>query len=229
MFLLPEARAVFQTFVPFGNPQMWLCMPSSSSVMGRTGKQLVQAVLFPKLPVNLETSCPLLIPVNTAAGELFKQHLFAPFWETWAHHKLSAKPRLDFTCSYAYNFRAGLMISGRSHARTSSLDGSDPKQGWMSQSLCWNFSSIWHWWLGPGEMLSPSHATQEKVSTSLASHNGKIPLYFNMPWAPPIKAAAFHSNPLNVTDTWPWLRAFHLQWCSWKELIREVDVEVSVL
>lgn len=54
---------------------------------------------------------------------------------------------------------------------------------------------------GPGEMLSPSHSTQEKVSTSLACHNGKIPLYFNMPWAPPIKAAAFHSNPLNVTDT----------------------------
>lgn len=41
--------------------------------------------------------------------------------------KLSAKPRLDFTCSYAYNFRAGLMISGRSHARTTSSDGSDPK------------------------------------------------------------------------------------------------------
>lgn len=82
---------------------------------------------------------------------------------------------------------------------------------------------------GPGEMLSPSHSTQEKVSTSLASHNGKIPLYFNMPWAPPIKAAAFHSNPLNVTDMWPWPCAFHLQWCSWKGLVTEVDVEVSIL
>lgn len=79
MFLLPEARAVFKGLVPFGNPQMWLCMPGSSSAMGRTGKQLVQAVLFPKLPMNLEALCPLLIPVNTAAGGLFKQHLFAWF------------------------------------------------------------------------------------------------------------------------------------------------------
>lgn len=37
------------------------------------------------------------------------------------------KLRLDFTCSYAYNFRAGLTVSGRSHAKISTLDGSGPK------------------------------------------------------------------------------------------------------
>lgn len=76
MLWLPEAWAVFKTPVPFNGPHMWLCMPGPSLIMGRNGKQLVQAVLFPKLPVNLGASCPL-IPVNRAADELSKQHLFA--------------------------------------------------------------------------------------------------------------------------------------------------------
>lgn len=98
--------------------------------MRRTGKQLVQAVLFPKLPVNPEASCPLLIPANTAAGELLSS-ICLPGSENLSSPqgflKLSAKLKWDFICSYAYNLRAGLIISGRSHARTSSSDGSDPK------------------------------------------------------------------------------------------------------
>lgn len=62
---------------------------------------------------------------------------------------------------------------------------------------------------GRGEMLFPSHSTQEKLSTSLSSHNGKIPPYFNMPWAPPFKAeAAFHSNCLNLTNTVAMIQCF---------------------
>lgn len=58
-------------------------------------------------------------------------------------------------------------------------------------------------------MLFSSHSTQEKLSTSLASHNGKIPPYFNMPRAPPFRAAAaFHSNCLNLTNTVAMIQCF---------------------
>lgn len=80
----PWSKSCFQEPCP-----LW--QPTGVAVHSRLqlcdGKQLVQAVLFPKLPVSLEALCPHLIPVNTAAGELFKQHLFAWFWETWTHHK----------------------------------------------------------------------------------------------------------------------------------------------
>lgn len=183
---------------------------SSSSVMRRTGKQLVQAVLFPKLPVNPEASCPLLIPANTAAGELLSS-ICLPGSENLSSPqgflKLSAKLKWDFICSYAYNLRAGLMISGRSHARTSSSDGSDPKTRLnvtLPAKPLLEFQL--HLTLMTVDLercsLLPTPHSQEKVSTSLASHNGKIPPYFSMPWAPPIKAeAAFHRNPLNLTNT----------------------------
>lgn len=70
---------------PFSSARMWLCMPAFSLVTGRLWKQLVQAVLFPKLPGKLEASSSLLISANTASDELFEQHLFAWSWETWAN------------------------------------------------------------------------------------------------------------------------------------------------
>lgn len=87
-----------------------------------------------------------------------------------------------------------------------------PKQGWMSccqQSLCWNFSSIWHWWLWMWRdaLFFPLH-------TRKAQHKPCKPQWentslFNMPWAPPCRAAAaFHSNCLNLTNTVAMIQCF---------------------
>lgn len=159
----PWSKSCFQDPCP-----LW--QPTDVAVHARlqfgNGKQLVQAVLFPKLPVSLEAFCPLLFPVNTAAGELFKQHLFSWLWETWDHHKAfqSSVPSSGWISPAAMPIilGQGKWFQVEAMPEPPVWMVLTPKQGWMSrcqQSLCWNSSSVWHWWLWTwGDSLSfPLH------------------------------------------------------------------------
>lgn len=83
------------------------------------------------------------------------------------------------------------MVSGRSHAKNLQFGWFWPKTTAECHAAGEVFPGISAPFAtddcGCGEMLSPSHSTQEKVGTRLASQDEKIPPYFSMPWAPPVK------------------------------------------